>query len=101
MKYRLVFDAARLQPSFGDYIEFAFPYTMVETRHIGETDEGVHTSAQVVITRASRSLQRSWNFNEEDLVKVLFEYSRRYVVTLLNEGSLSSREHLKLDSLAE
>lgn len=95
-KYTLIFEEPRPQPAMGDDVEYAFPYSIVESQYYNQPDEMIHRSKQAISVRASGSLCHVWQLNEFGLSKVLFEFGKRRVIQNLMDGTLVSDEKLVL-----
>ena len=71
----------------GDYEEFLFRFSMVDTTHIGSPEESTLTTQVPVFVKISRTLQNTWSLQSSDLVKVLFEYAKRHLMKEVSRGS--------------
>ena len=71
----------------GDYEEFLFRFSMVDTTHIGSPEESALTTHVPVFVKISRTLQNTWSLQSTDLAKVLFEYAKRHLMEEVSRGA--------------
>ena len=71
----------------GDYEEFLFRFSMVDTTHIGSPEESALSTHVPVFVKISRTLQNTWSIESSDLVKVLFEYAKRHLIEEVSIGA--------------
>ena len=81
-----------------DASDYLFPYDLVDSTFVGMPEEQCKTSDFDIKVGATRSLVASWRLNENDLIKVLFEYGKRHIIQKLKDGTLSSEEELLLST---
>src|SRR4051812_29533064 len=102
-EYTLTFEAAQERPGGGYDVIYGFPYHIVESKYLGKPDEKIHSTRQLLTVRASGSLvgHYTWRFDDENLVKVLFEYGHRCLAKQLQANSLAQKEELVLSTTYE
>jgi hypothetical protein len=64
-------------PKAGDYDEYQFRFSAIQTDLIGGPEEAARTRRILVTARMSRSLQAIWRLEGAAVPKVLFECARR------------------------
>ncbi len=79
-----------------DSTEFLFPFRMVDTRYVGQPEEASESEIMAVKIDVSRTLDACWDFDDQDLIKVMFEFGKRHVIEKLKDGTLINREELVL-----
>lgn len=79
-----------------DASDYLFPYDIVDSTFVGMPEEQSKTSDFDIKVGATRSLVASWALDENDLIKVLFEYGKRHVIQKLKDDTLSAEEELLL-----
>lgn len=88
MTYRLTFSAPEDVTNPGmDGIKWSFPFSIIDTRFIGSTEETLKTSQHRIIVPISRSCYAPWRLSGSDVVKVLFEFGCQFLKTRLTEYS--------------
>jgi hypothetical protein len=75
-----------------------FPYSVVRSDLIGAPEETSSTKRFKLKLGISRSLASCWNLQPDKLIKVLFEYGKRYVIQRLKDNTLTSEQELFLTS---
>lgn len=99
MKIEIIFEKPREITSSGlDGTVFLFPFAVRKIGTGASIDEITHHSVTVSISGTLRSM---WGFERFDngdtgLVKVLFEYARNHIVSLVQDNNLSSKENIDL-----
>jgi hypothetical protein len=77
-------------------IDMMFPFNIVNSDLIGAPEEKSSTQEFNLKVGISDSLFACWSLRPNDLVKVLFEYGKRYVVQQLKDNTLASEQELFL-----
>lgn len=88
-----------LLPKTRDVVEYQFPFTVVDSSLIGAPEEESETRRHTVKIVIAGVDVACWGLSQPDLVKVLFEYGKRYIVEKLKYGTLSDKEELRLSDL--
>ena len=65
----------------------SFPFSFIAREFVGTPEEKKHTTERRIIIPIAGSSTAIWKLSEEDLVRVLFEYARRF----LRESLLKNR----------
>ena len=102
------------QPSplafLGEIIGWSFPFNMVDSSLVGTPEENSRTSPHNFQVSATLELVNNWGFSlaafdgldeqsKNDLMKVLFEHAKRYVIKKLRDtGELARIEKLDLNT---
>jgi hypothetical protein len=81
-----------------DASDYLFPYELVDSTFVGMPEEKSKTSDFDIKVGATRSLVACWNLDNNDLIKVLFEYGKRHIIQKLKDGALSAEEELLLST---
>ena len=71
----------------GDYEEFLFRFSLLDTPLIGTPEESALTNQVPVFAKISRTLQNTWKLQLPDLAKVLFEYAKRHLMEQVSKGA--------------
>ena len=82
----------------GDYDEYIFSFSLVDTALIGAPEESSETSVTDVAARISRSLQSIWRITLPQVEKVLFEHSRRALLERLSSEGKTAELAVDLNS---
>ena len=98
MKQTIRFEEPSQIGPFRDAIDMIFPYSVVRSDIIGAPEETSSTKRFELKLGISRSLASCWNLQPDKLIKVLFEYGKRYVIQLLKDDTLTSEQELFLTS---
>jgi hypothetical protein len=76
--------------------EFRFPFTVVDSRYEGTSEEQSHTSTHEIFLGVTDLVDTSWGLQKDELKKVLLTYGQDHIQQRLRAGSLSTREELLL-----
>jgi hypothetical protein len=91
---------ARLRSDFvTDDTEYSFRFYVVDSSLVGEPEEVASASHHKIKVGIAYELLINWRLSEaseEDLIKVLFHYGRRYVEERVRNGTLRNHEELRL-----
>jgi hypothetical protein len=98
MKKSITFEAPSPLPRTRDATEYVFPYAIVDSSLVGTPEERSRTSSFSIRVGGTGSLISCWDFEEADLIRVLFEYGKRHVIQKLKDGALSDKEELLLST---
>lgn len=82
----------------GDYEEFLFRFSLVDTTLIGTPEESALTTPVPVFVKISRTLQNTWRLQLPDLVKILFEYAKRHLMEQVSKGAPVDDARVDLNS---
>ncbi len=96
MNKTIFFEPTLRNISGRDVTEYIFPFRIVDPELIGKTDEmsqSFHHTIKVVV---SRTLASCWDFNDDQLHRVMFEYGKRHIIQKLRDGTLRKDEELDL-----
>lgn len=96
MKQTIRFEKPYQIGPFRDAIDMMFPYTIVRSDLIGAPEEKSSTLRYNLKIGISRTLASCWSLQPDDLIKVLFEYGKRYIVELVKGNALSPDQELWL-----
>jgi len=96
MKQTIRFEEPNRIARFRPAIDIIFPYNVVNSNLIGAPEEKSSTQKFNLKVGISDSLVACWNLRSDDLIKVLFEYGKRYVVQQLKDKTLTSEQELWL-----
>ncbi|MDI5986265.1 hypothetical protein QLQ85_15840 [Halomonas sp. M4R5S39] len=81
---------------FRDAIDIAFPYEIVPSEFVGAPEERSQTKRRHLKIGISRTLASCWGLTDSDLIKVLFEYGKRYLSERIKDRALSDELELWL-----
>jgi len=91
---------ARLKSSLvTDDTEYGFRFYVVDSSLVGEPEEVASASHHKIKVSIAYEVLINWRLSkagEEDLIKVLFHYGRRYVEERIKNGTLREYEELRL-----
>ena len=96
MDKTIFFEPTRRVPLRGDYIEYVFPFRLVDTELVGSPDEISRSSHHEITVVVSGSLASCWNLNDDQQHRVMFEYGKRHIVQKIQDGTLRKSEELDL-----
>jgi hypothetical protein len=71
-----------------DGVQYSYPFAMVESSYIGSPEQRFQTREQRFISSISGTRLAGWHFSDSDLPKILFEFGRRHIVSLIESRSL-------------
>ena len=93
MNFRIIFGTPKDVTISGQLrFEWEFPFTLVNTAFIGMPEEISKTEEHSVIVPISSTRLAGWQLKGDDLVRVLFEYGKRYVVDCVKADELPTSE---------
>lgn len=84
-----------------DATEYGFYLDVVDSSFVGEPEESAYATKHKIKVGITYELLVNWkldNAGEDDLVKVLFHYARRYVEEKIKDGTLVDYEELLLST---
>jgi hypothetical protein len=96
VKKSIFFEITQPCPLRGDFIEYRFPFRLVDTKLIGSPEEMSQSSRHEITVVVSYSLLSSWDFNDDQLHRVMFEYAKRHIIQKVRDGTLRKSEELDL-----
>lgn len=96
MQKTIIFGKPQLLTRHWNFTEYIYPFSIIDSALIESPEEKSKTDHNKIKVGISRDLQSCWGLKENDLVKVLFEYGKRYVIQKLKDGTLSEKEELSL-----
>ena len=96
IRYQILFGSPRLLAEDRDAIEYLFPFSMINAAFLGTPEEKSKITIHQVKVGITGTLHTCWGLKDDDLVRVLFEHGKRYIVQKLKDGSLTSREEIML-----
>lgn len=96
MNKTILFEPTRRVVSGRDITEYIFPFRLVDTELIGSSDEISRSSRHEITVVVSRTLASCWNFTDDQLHRVMFEYGKRHIVQKVRDGTLGESEELDL-----
>lgn len=111
MKWTIRFQQSSPLPSVTLTLVWVFPFTVVDSALVGAPEENRRTTPHQVRVSASIQLVHAWGFifstdagdseravnDRYNLMKVMFEYGKRYVLQKLKDmGKLDTEESLNL-----
>jgi hypothetical protein len=79
-----------------DAFELSFPFRLVDSDLIGKPEEESKSTYHQISVVVTGSLVSSWNFTDDQLLRVMYEYGKRHVVEKIREGTLSEFEEIDL-----
>ncbi len=83
-------------PRTRDGLDYLLRYSFVDSEFIGKADEAFLTRQAYIVIGISGTLNSMWGFSKNNLCKVLFEYGKRHVETMISEGTLANQTELQL-----
>ena len=96
MNKTIFFEPTRRVISGRDVTEYVFPFRLVDTELIGSSDEISRSSRHEITVVVSRTLASCWDFTDDQLHRVMFEYGKRHIVQKVRDGTLGESEELDL-----
>ena len=96
MNKTILFEPTRRVVSGRDVTEYVFPFRLVDTELIGSSDEISRSSRHEITVVVSRTLASCWDFTDDQLHRVMFEYGKRHIVQKVRDGTLGESEELVL-----
>jgi len=101
-KLRVIFGNPHRLPETRDAIEYKFPFSIVDASLVGKPEEKSETKHYIIKTSITGTLAACWGWGyskpNTDLLKVLFEYSKRNITKKLKDGTLKEKEELWLST---
>lgn len=92
----IFFEPTRRITSGCDVTEYVFPFRVVDTTLVGGPDEILQSSHHAIKVAVTRTLSSSWDFTDDNLHRVMFEYGKRHVIQKVQDGTLREFEELDL-----
>ena len=71
-----------------DGVQYSYPFTIVDSAYIGAPEQRSQTHEHRFIIAVSRTRLAGWRIYETDLRKVLFEFGKRHLVSLVQSNTL-------------
>lgn len=96
MNKTLFFEATERVISGRDVTELIFPFRLVDTELIGRPEEISKSSHHRIAVVVSGTLSACWDFSDDHLHRVMFEYGKRHVIQKIHDGTLRDTEELDL-----
>ena len=86
-----------------DAIEFNFHFSFIDSNLIGRPEENSSTQPVTIVTSITGTLHTMWSNSDPsfDVLKVLFEFSKRHLSEKLKEGTLLPKEELWLSTATQ
>ncbi len=100
-KTAVFYAVGRLTAAYPTDKEYAFFFDVVDASLVGEPEEGASAAKHRIKVGITYPLLVNWRLvhaSEDDLIKVLFFYARRYVVQKIKDGTLTEYEELPLST---
>ena len=94
----VVFGKPQLLPKSRDGLDYLFPFTVVDYELLGKPEELSKTTHHTIHVGISGSLIADWNYSDDELVKVLFEFGKRHISEKIKDRILTERESIELNS---
>jgi len=86
---------------FTDNTEYGFYFDVIDSSLVGEPEERASAAKHKIKVGITYELLTNWrldNASEDDLVRILFHYARRYVEQKIKDGTLTDYEELLLST---
>lgn len=81
-------------PAGMDGAALSFPFYIVDSQLLGKPEEKSSTERHRVLVSIADARRRGWHISDEDLPKVLFEFGKRHLVEILENGAALSESTL-------
>ena len=84
-----------------DNTEYGFYFDVIDSSLVGEPEERASAAKHKIKVGITYELLTNWrldNASEDDLVRILFHYARRYVEQKIKDGTLIDYEELLLST---
>lgn len=78
-----------------DGVQYSYPFTIVDSAYIGAPEQRSQTHEHRFIIAISRTRLAGWRISETDLPKVLFEFGKRHLVSLVESNTLPADDTIK------
>jgi hypothetical protein len=89
MTFRLTFSEPQDVTNPGqDGVQYSFPFTIVDSTLIGAPEERSQTHEHRFIIGISRSRSVTWHLSTADIPRILFEFGRRHLISLIQSHAL-------------
>ena len=98
MIIKLSFHHPEFVPTSKDATEYIFPYNFVNKKLLGMPEEVSETKYYKIKVSITRTLQSMWQLSEDDLLKVLYEYIKRYLSEKIKLDSIRNNEEYSLST---
>ncbi|MBW1924045.1 MAG: hypothetical protein JRJ35_11280 [Deltaproteobacteria bacterium] len=79
-----------------DAIELIFPFRLIDTELIGSPEEERKSTDHQISVVVTGSLAACWDLNDDQRLRVMYEYAKRHVVEKIREGTLREFEEIDL-----
>jgi hypothetical protein len=76
-------------------LQYSFPFSVVDSALIGAPEQRSQTHQHRVIVAISRTRRVGWHLSDASLSKILFEFGRRYIATLIQSNTLPKANTIK------
>lgn len=96
MNKTIFFEPSRRIISGRDVTEYVFPFRVVNTDLVGGPDEKLYSSRHTIKVAVTETLSATWEFTDDELHRVMFEYGKRHTIQKLQDGTLREVEELDL-----
>lgn len=83
-------------PVTRDGSDYRLCYSFVDSKLVDKPEESFHTKQGQIIIGISGTLETMWGLNRDGLQKVLFEYGKRHLETMISEGAMVERTEVQL-----
>jgi len=92
------FNEDRWVPTRRNGQDYYLSYSCVDTELVGKPEEQAKTKHGDVTIGISRTLASMWGLENQNLQKVLFEYGKRHIETMVSQKALSEKSEIRLTS---
>ena len=82
--------------SIRDVTRYLFEFSVVDSSLVCQPEEISETLRGKFVVGITRELNYNWRLNDEDLVKVLFEFGKRHIIQKIKDRTLAESEELLL-----
>lgn len=83
-----------------DWVQYSYPFTLVDSSLIGRPEEQSQTQERRFISGIFRSRRAGWHISDADLPKILFEFGRRHLVSLIESHQLPTDDTIRCPLLS-
>ena len=92
----ITFQSYKRLPQEGGVIEVIFTFSILDTALVGTADEHVEATHRTISVKFPRSARMMWGLQPPQMEKVMFEYARRYLNSMVAGGQENISELLDL-----